>query len=212
MHEAEQYLRNPDTPNRISVLIDGEKRRIFYNSELNAFGIMQPRKKKCGSYFSSWDKINKVFYPKPKSEKSMQEKCSKIVQKYISEARKASFTNSYIRKCLSADPNKGTYENGLTTGCGIDGQRISLKTVERVDSFCVQQFLTAFREKRNFTSYRFPFQGYEATLHVSVIQDENNPSAPIEVQGSLSKEYKDCGNGYYYILINDNYFIGYDID
>lgn len=26
------------------------------------------------------------------------------------------------------------------------------------------------------------------------------------------KEYRDCGNGYYYLLINDKFMIGYDID
>lgn len=26
------------------------------------------------------------------------------------------------------------------------------------------------------------------------------------------KEYRNCGNGYYYLLINDNSMIGYDID
>lgn len=26
------------------------------------------------------------------------------------------------------------------------------------------------------------------------------------------KEYRNCGNGYYYLLINDDFMIGYDID
>ena len=30
--------------------------------------------------------------------------------------------------------------------------------------------------------------------------------------GYLSLEYKGCGNGYYYLLINDDNFIGYDVD
>ena len=28
----------------------------------------------------------------------------------------------------------------------------------------------------------------------------------------FSKEYRNCGNGYYYLLINDEYVIGYDVD
>ena len=28
----------------------------------------------------------------------------------------------------------------------------------------------------------------------------------------FSKEFRNCGNGYYYLLINDEYMIGYDID
>ena len=31
-------------------------------------------------------------------------------------------------------------------------------------------------------------------------------------RGYFAKEFRNCGNGYYYLLINDNYFIGYDVD
>ena len=33
-----------------------------------------------------------------------------------------------------------------------------------------------------------------------------------EMAAGFSKEYRNCGNGYYYLLINDEYMIGYDID
>ena len=32
------------------------------------------------------------------------------------------------------------------------------------------------------------------------------------MKAGFSKEYRDCGNGYYYLLINDKFMIGYDID
>lgn len=31
-------------------------------------------------------------------------------------------------------------------------------------------------------------------------------------KAGFSKEYRNCGNGYYYLLINDTYVIGCDID
>ena len=52
--------------------------------------------------------------------------------------------------------------------------------------------------------YRLPFRGYELTI--STRKEDNGDFA-----GSLSLEYKNCGNGYYYLLINDDCFIGYDI-
>ena len=33
-----------------------------------------------------------------------------------------------------------------------------------------------------------------------------------DMAAGFSKEYRNCGNGYYYLLINDEYMIGYDID
>lgn len=37
-------------------------------------------------------------------------------------------------------------------------------------------------------------------------------TSPGDVMGYLSPEYKDCGNGYCYLLINEDKFIGYDKD
>ena len=33
-----------------------------------------------------------------------------------------------------------------------------------------------------------------------------------DMMAGFSKEYRNCGNGYYYLLINDEWMIGYDID
>ena len=33
-----------------------------------------------------------------------------------------------------------------------------------------------------------------------------------DMAAGFSKEYRNCGNGYYYLLINDEFMIGYDID
>ena len=33
-----------------------------------------------------------------------------------------------------------------------------------------------------------------------------------DVKAGFCKEYRNCGNGYYYLLINDTYVIGCDID
>lgn len=38
------------------------------------------------------------------------------------------------------------------------------------------------------------------------------PFADQGVRAGFMKEYRNTGNGYYYLLINDNTMIGYDID
>ena len=40
MHEAEQYLRNPETPDSLYVQYKGRRRRLFYNRDNSIFGII----------------------------------------------------------------------------------------------------------------------------------------------------------------------------
>ena len=47
--------------------------------------------------------------------------------------------------------------------------------------------------------------GYDGTLWCE-------PRDNGDMLAGFSKEYRNCGNGYYYLLINDDYVIGYDID
>lgn len=45
MHEAEQYLRNPQNPPSLHVIIGGKKRRLFINRDQGQIGIVAPKKK-----------------------------------------------------------------------------------------------------------------------------------------------------------------------
>ena len=128
-------------------------------------------------------------------------------------ASKATFTGPYIKKALNPDPSKSLYENGLTTGTRIDGQVISLKAVEKwCGEFTMQQFREALREGKKFYSLRFDFRGYDGSLWVEPCEIEGDTSGKRVLNAGFSKEYRGCGNGYYYLLINDENFIGYDID
>jgi len=42
-------------------------------------------------------------------------------------------------------------------------------------------------------------------------QDAKTDKSDAKTAG-FSEEFRGCGNGYYYLLINDENFIGYDID
>lgn len=159
--------------------------------------VLSPRSRTRG-YNLQWENVLKVW------RETVEDK--NVTQKYIDKAKKATFTNDYIRKCLASDPSKSPYENGLSTGVPIEGKIITLKSFGKQYPWIEQQFREALKERRPYRSGRVPFRGYEATLELWHNGIEG------DISGSLSLEYKDCGNGYYYMLVNDDEFIGYDID
>lgn len=135
-----------------------------------------------------------------------------IVAKFKKYAARATFPSAFVRKCLNADLNKDCYENNLTTGTRIDGEIISLAAIARYDSWVAYEFRKALRERRNYRSPRFNFRGYDGRLWIEVTQKDDNYSKAGDIAAGFSKEYRDCGNGYYYALIDDEHFIGVDID
>lgn len=200
LHEAEQFLRNEKTENYLYVKIDNKRRRLFINPN-GLIGIIAPYKKHSGYLFDDWSSIEKIYYPKDK-----EEQIRKLVTKYKKLASLATFESPYLEKVKKADINKSLYENQLTTGTSIDGKVISLKTIEK---YCGEQIVNSFKDaiknRENFHFYRFDFGGYDGSLWVNVFENGT-------INAGFSKEYRNCGNGYYYMLINDDNFIGYDID
>jgi len=198
MHEAEKYLReNPG--HLLYVCYQGKNRRLF----ISAGGYVCMLREGCrnaGDRFSDWEGITKVCYPDCESDRQR-----KLVEKYRREASKATFTNRFIRNCLDADAGKSLFENSLTSGNGIDGKIISLASIAKANPSSVERFKEAMKDRLQYLSFSFWFRGYEASLAVTVNEHK-------EPTGSFSMEYKNCGNGYYYMLINDENFIGYDID
>lgn len=213
MHEAEQYLRNPANPDELIVRYGGKKRRLFINDRAGDIGMIRPRCKNKGFIFTHWDGITKIYLPDPDAaEKEEARRKRSKTAVYVREARKATFTNPFIRKCLAADRSKAPYENNISTGTDIDGQLISLNAIARVAGWEVNAFRRALREKTPYNSGRFAFQGHEGTLSVEVHTEDDGYYKAGDVCGYFSKEYEGCLNGYYYLLVNDETFIGYDID
>jgi hypothetical protein len=197
MHEAEKYLR--ENPGHLYVRYRGEKRRLFITRDGVICKICKGRRN-AGYPFSDWAGVSKIFYPVPKTDLQKNP-----VEKYRREASKAGFTNDFIRRCREADANRTLYENGITTGNAIDGKIITLASVAKAAPYEAERFLAAMKNRTVCHSGRFPFRGYEGTLEVTV--DERG-----EPMGYLAVEFKNCGNGYYYQLINEQNFIGYDVD
>lgn len=211
MHEAEQYLRNPENPNSLYVQYKGQRRRLFYNRDQNCCGIIAVGKRRRGFGFSDWNGIEKIFWPEP--AKDSAEVNRRLIRKFQREATKAGFTSPFIRKIQHADYNKDLYKNGITTGTRIDGQIITLEAVRK---WCGETIYRCFCEavinRTPYHSVQFDFRGYDGSLWVEVYDKDDGYHQAGDLNAGFSKEYRGCGNGYYYLLINEQTFIGCDID
>lgn len=182
-----------------------ERKRLFYSAQGNICEFA-PRSRRRGyiippSIVVEWLGLSKVEKPE-----------TNIVEKFMRYASRATFPSAFVRKCLSADHTRSCYKNDLTTGTRIDGEIISLKAVERHAPWAVQEFRSALTERRAYHSGRFDFRGYDGTLWIEIADKDDGYYRKGDVKAGLSKEYRGCGNGYYYLLIDDEHFIGVDID
>jgi hypothetical protein len=195
-----------------AILTDGSKVRIFYGT----FGFLcryKPKSRKYGYRLEEFFIDSLVI--KKSSTKTPDELTYKVISKFRKEALKATFTNDFIRDCVNLpksfdewvnDGKKSPYQYGITTGCKITGQLVSIKSIcGKLNSNYHDMIKNAIKDKKDFVTGRFNYNGYDGSLTLSV--DANG-----EFRGYFAKEFKNCGNGYYYLLINDDYFIGYDID
>lgn len=69
----------------------------------------------------------------------------------------------------------------------------------------MESFREAVRNRREYRSPRFLFQGYDGSLWCY-------PEGDADISAGFSKEFRNCGNGYYYMLVNDDTLMGYDVD
>lgn len=206
VHPAEAYLRNEQNPPFLYVRIYGERRKLFINrGGENVIGIIAKGKRKRGYIFSDWSRIEKIYYPSQEKENE-KDKDRKMIRKYQRLAALATHTNDWLRRIAAADPEKSLYENHITTGTRIDGMCISLSRIEKYcGSTDMALFRKALKEGKTFSSGRFDFCGYDGSLWCE-------PDGEGGMKAGFSKEYRGYLNGYYYLLINDEYVIGYDVD
>ena len=198
IEQAQAYLAE-NTYGKLRALIHdpyyGTRNATICNGR-SAVMVLSPKSRTRG-YLMKWEWVMKVFAPT---------KAPNMTLKFIREAQKATFCNEFIRKCLAADPENGPYQNGLTTGTGIDGQCITVAAIAKEFPYTVELFWKKFKEESgDWNSPRSRWRGYDMSLWVNHDKD-GTPYA------GLNMEYKDCGNGRYYMLINEEKFIGIDID
>lgn len=215
-----------------AVCANGKKERFFI-SDAGSLCRFKSRSSRRGYvvFESDLSRYRQFISPNPatsKEEKSRKE--YRLIEKYKRMAGQASFTNPFIRDCLAlpdldfwsrdlVEPSswetnkelrpKTLYELHITTGTSIDGKVISLNRIARKYPQEIQLLRDSIIQKsaRRIISGRWAkFAGYDIS-----IETEYDPETG-DFRGFLSLEYSGCGNGYYYLLINDENFIGYDVD
>ena len=196
IEQAQAYLLE-HTYGKLRALIHdpfyGKRNATICNGN-SAVMVLSPRSRTRG-YNLQWNWVMRVFAPTEQKNQTL---------KFIREAKKADFSNSFIGECLTADPEKGPYQNGLTTGTSIDGKCITVKALEDEFPYTMKAFWEAFNDGRDFHSHRQRWRGYDMSVWVNNVNGD--------ICAGLNMEYLNCGNGYYYMLINREKFIGIDID
>lgn len=206
-----------------AVTKDGKKHRLFISTSRQLCHFI-PKSSRRGFVIHQLDFDNYSKFigkSEPKSDEEKLKKQYNVIAKYKRMAMKSSFSNDWIEDCknlptfedwkkdLNIERNsrqKGLYDYNITTGNKIDGKVISLDRINKQFPRAVQALREAISTQNAVGKIisRTEFAGYEMTI--SVEQKESG------IMGYLSLEYKGCGNGYYYLLINDENFIGYDVD
>jgi len=210
----------------------GKKHRFFI-SDSGSLCRFKPRSSRRGYSLYESDLARYKRFISSKSPQTSDERLTKayrLVEKYKRMAGKASFSNPFIRDCLAlpdldawrndlVEPSsweidksprpKTLYELHITTGTNIDGKVISLNRIAKKYPREIERLREAIRNRSAgaFIAGRWAkFAGYD----ISIETDLNGENG--DFRGFLSLEYAGCGNGYYYLLINDENFIGYDVD
>ncbi len=208
MNREELFNIVKERPRTTVILKDGSKRRlVVFNDILYA---LAKGRRNYGLPIEA-EVIERIVGSKTK--KSDDEMEFNLIQKFRKQALKATHTNDFIAKCIAlpesmnqwiADGKKSAYDYSITTGCRITGDLVSIETIAK-KIMNDESFKRAIANKDNYKTGRFEFNGYDGSIELRKNDDGT-------FQGWFSKEFRNCGNGYYYLLINDKYFIGYDVD
>lgn len=197
-----------------AVICDDKKYRLFVSGD--TIGYFNSGSSRHGKIFYSTmlENISKVILKKKVDSDIIT---FNLISKFKKMASTATFTNGFIRDCHNLpntyedwvnDGKKSLYEYNITTGTRIDGNVISLKRISKKYGYYIEQLKELMKTRpvgEHVVCSRVPFSGYEMTI--STRKYENN-----DFFVHMAMEYKNCGNGYYYYLINDENFIGCDVD
>jgi len=195
---------------------NGKVWRFFIANNYGYLCYFKERSRRRGYPFNEnqFESLVSFDGAKVKTEADAEMSEYKTIAKFRKMAQKASFTNSFIKECLAlpatfeewvAGGKKSAYELGVTTGCSVTGKVITVKSFLESFPYYRHAMTEAIKNKTTWSSGRNRWRGYDCSISF-----EYNETAGW--RGFLSMEYKDCGNGYYYLLINDENFIGYDKD
>ncbi len=198
---------------------DKEKYRFFIADN----GLLCYFKKGSSRYgryvdYNLFETFEKFQYKKALTEDEKKNEHDKryfrLISKFRNLASKATFKNNFIDSCLALpqtmeqwinEGRKTLFDYNVGAGSRCEGLVITVDNIAKHFPHTGIQLKEAIKNRTagNIMS-RMNFRGYDATIDLRVGNEQ--------FEGFLSMEYKGCGNGHYYILINDNTFIGYDTD
>lgn len=195
---------------------DGKVYRFFI-STTEALCYFRKGSRRSGPYFphNFFEDLVSFEFKETEEERKTRQEREKYndIAKYRKMAMQASFTNSFNEDCKKLpasfaewvkDGKKSLFEYSITTGNKIDGKVISIERIGKQYRGVAEKIREAIKNQtKGHICSRYKFAGYEMTIEAY---------GEGEWKMALSLEYKDCGNGYYYLLINDENFIGYDVD
>ena len=217
----------------VSAIDTNGKKHRFFISDGGSLCRFKPRSFRRGySVFESdlarYSQF--IFSKRPQTGEERLRQEYRLIEKYKRMAGEASFSNPFIRDCLAlpdldtwrkdlVEPNswekdkvprpKTLHELHITTGTNIDGKVISLNRIAKKYPREIERLRESIRNRSAgtfITGRCAKFAGYDIS-----IETEYNAETG-DFRGFLSLEYAGCGYGYYYLLINDENFIGYDVD
>ena len=91
-------------------------------------------------------------------------------------------------------------------------ETVSMDRSSRSMPYINLQFCKAVENHTPFHSLRFNFRGYDGSLWVEPHDNDDSYYRAGDLSAGFSKEFRNSLNGYYYLLINERTFIGYDVD
>lgn len=197
-----------------SITIDGVKYRFFI-AEGEYLCYFKKGSSRKGRIFETEllnKNIDKVEFQK--TEKDIESINWKLIEKYRKYAEKSD--GLYLGEICKQLPktydqwldegSKCLYGYHITTGNKIDGKVITMAAIAKQYPYIVESAKKALNNKTKYSSSTVNFRGYD--MSINIYPDEENGT----IRGYLNMEFKGMGNGYYYMLINNDSFIGVDVD
>ena len=154
--------------------------------------------------FTNWASIEKTYYP---SQKQKWTRTEKLILKY--QKSKASACHAH-KRLVAQNSLKRLLENPFTRtvlrpahASTASASGFLHRKILRNGEYAA--FPTSHEGEEKF--FLFPLRFTAMTARCGAERAENGDMA-----AGFGKEFRNCGNGYYYLLVNDEYMIGYDID
>lgn len=217
--KREEIRENVKNGKVTHIIIEGVKHKLTI-SKIGTLCYI-PSKTRVKPMFITNEMLEKPFELvwAEKKVNVIEEKKRKIynaILKYRTYALKSE-NIKYAQDCINKIP--ATFEEWLKQGepslydlmlisepsLSIEGKVITIEGIEIQYPEIAKSTLDAIKNKTEYRSEAVRFRGYDMTVQITVTDDD-------QILGCVMLEFVGRNKSYNYMLINENCFIGYDID